>query len=285
MPRRPSVITYRRSRCTGPWFISRPTRSTSGSIPGSAGIQKFRETAVGLRGRQGLGSVSVGHAGAVRPDRRDREVQSEGQPGARGRPSQEDVGALRLRTRIPLPPKDHRLMRRRLARLLVLSVAAACRPAAPAAPDPGAPRRRRPALRRPGRSASARTIPTTSTPTTAPIRCVRRPTRSRSPWRRYRTSAESLIAILGDSVPAYADSLVRLRHRYLRVQLGVDGGAGADAGRRAAHASTQEAEALYDATPPHYPRRALRLAARAARQPAARPGTAGRALPAVSAIA
>ena len=35
-----------------------------------------------------------------------------------------------------------------------------------------------------------------------------------------RTAAESLIAILGDSVPAYADSLVRLRHRYLRVQLG-----------------------------------------------------------------
>ena len=35
-----------------------------------------------------------------------------------------------------------------------------------------------------------------------------------------RAAAESLIAILGDSVPAYADTLVRLRHRYLRVQLG-----------------------------------------------------------------
>src|SRR5687767_9004315 len=35
-----------------------------------------------------------------------------------------------------------------------------------------------------------------------------------------RAGAESLVAILGDSVPAYADSLVALRHRYLRVQLG-----------------------------------------------------------------
>ncbi|HTG49571.1 MAG TPA: hypothetical protein VL915_03710, partial [Gemmatimonadales bacterium] len=35
-----------------------------------------------------------------------------------------------------------------------------------------------------------------------------------------RSAAESLITILGDSVPAYADSLVRLRHRYLRKQLG-----------------------------------------------------------------
>src|SRR5881409_1158552 len=35
-----------------------------------------------------------------------------------------------------------------------------------------------------------------------------------------RSSAESLIAQLGDSVPAYPDSMVRLRHRYLRTQLG-----------------------------------------------------------------
>ena len=33
-------------------------------------------------------------------------------------------------------------------------------------------------------------------------------------------AAESLIAELGDSVPSYTDSLVVLRHRYLRVQLG-----------------------------------------------------------------
>ena len=35
-----------------------------------------------------------------------------------------------------------------------------------------------------------------------------------------RASADSLIAILGDSVPAYADSMIAMRHRYLRAQLG-----------------------------------------------------------------
>ena len=35
-----------------------------------------------------------------------------------------------------------------------------------------------------------------------------------------RASAESLISVLGDSVPAYEDSVVGMRHRYLRVQLG-----------------------------------------------------------------
>ena len=35
-----------------------------------------------------------------------------------------------------------------------------------------------------------------------------------------RASAESLIGVLGDSVPAYRDSVVAMRHRYLRVQLG-----------------------------------------------------------------
>jgi hypothetical protein len=66
------------------------------------------------------------------------------------------------------------------------------------------------------------------------------------------SAAESLIAILGDSVPAYADSLVRLRHRYLRVQLG------AMAARARMLAGQQlsfdaEARALYDADPPHFP--------------------------------
>ncbi|HJX85935.1 MAG TPA: hypothetical protein VJ277_00130, partial [Gemmatimonadales bacterium] len=35
-----------------------------------------------------------------------------------------------------------------------------------------------------------------------------------------RAAAESLIAVLGDRIPTYADSLVGLRHQYLRVQLG-----------------------------------------------------------------
>lgn len=35
-----------------------------------------------------------------------------------------------------------------------------------------------------------------------------------------RASAESLIALLGDTVPAYADSMDAMRHRYLRAQLG-----------------------------------------------------------------
>src|SRR6185503_3726569 len=35
-----------------------------------------------------------------------------------------------------------------------------------------------------------------------------------------RAAAESLIAVLGDRIPTYVDSLVGLRHQYLRVQLG-----------------------------------------------------------------
>ena len=86
-----------------------------------------------------------------------------------------------------------------------------------------------------------------------------------------RVSAESLIAILGDSVPAYADSMVRLRHRYLRVQLGA----------MAARARMLAGERLtFDAggqgavrrRAAALPGRALRLAARAARQPASRAG-------------
>jgi len=65
-----------------------------------------------------------------------------------------------------------------------------------------------------------------------------------------RASAESLIAVLGDSVPAYADTLVGMRHRYLRVQLGAMAArARMLAGEKLSF--DQEAQALYDATPPH----------------------------------
>jgi hypothetical protein len=67
-----------------------------------------------------------------------------------------------------------------------------------------------------------------------------------------RSAAESLIAVLGDSTPPYADSLVRLRHRYLRAQLGAMATrARMLAGERLGF--DQEAKALYDAEPPHYP--------------------------------
>jgi hypothetical protein len=64
-----------------------------------------------------------------------------------------------------------------------------------------------------------------------------------------RAGAESLMALLGDSMPSYADSLVRLRHRYLRVQLGAMATrARMIAGERLTF--DQEARALYDAVPP-----------------------------------
>jgi hypothetical protein len=66
-----------------------------------------------------------------------------------------------------------------------------------------------------------------------------------------RAAAESLVAVLGDSVPAYPDSLARMRHRYLRVQLGsMVARARMLMGEKLSF--DQEAEALYDATPPHY---------------------------------
>ena len=66
-----------------------------------------------------------------------------------------------------------------------------------------------------------------------------------------RAAAESLIAVLGDSVPSYADSLVGLRHRYLRVQLGsMVARARMLGGERLTF--DEEAQALYDAVPPHY---------------------------------
>ena len=66
-----------------------------------------------------------------------------------------------------------------------------------------------------------------------------------------RAAAESLISILGDSVPAYADSLVGLRHRYLRVQLGAMAArARMLGGERLGF--EEEARALYDAEPPRF---------------------------------
>jgi hypothetical protein len=66
-----------------------------------------------------------------------------------------------------------------------------------------------------------------------------------------RTAAESLIAVLGDSVPTYSDSLVGLRHRYLRVQLGsMAARARMLGGERLTF--DQEAQALYDAVPPRH---------------------------------
>lgn len=67
-----------------------------------------------------------------------------------------------------------------------------------------------------------------------------------------RSSAESLVAVLGDSVPEYADSLAGMRHRYLRVQLGsMAARARMLGGERLAF--DDEARALYDADPPDYP--------------------------------
>jgi hypothetical protein len=64
-------------------------------------------------------------------------------------------------------------------------------------------------------------------------------------------SADSLIGVLGDSVPAYADSLVRLRHKYLRTQLGsMAARARMLGGQRLSF--DEESRALYDVTPPHF---------------------------------
>ncbi len=64
-----------------------------------------------------------------------------------------------------------------------------------------------------------------------------------------RASAESLVAVLGDSTPAYEDSLVAMRHRYLRVQLGAMAArARMLDGERLSF--DEEAQALYDVRPP-----------------------------------
>jgi len=67
-----------------------------------------------------------------------------------------------------------------------------------------------------------------------------------------RGQADSLIGLLGDTVPAYADSMVRMRHRYLRTQLGsLSARAGMLGGRKLGF--DEEAKALYDVTPPRFP--------------------------------
>jgi hypothetical protein len=67
-----------------------------------------------------------------------------------------------------------------------------------------------------------------------------------------RSAAESLVAVLGDGTPPYADPLVRLRHRYLRAQLGAMATRARMLGGERLDFD-QEAKALYDAEPPHYP--------------------------------
>ena len=68
---------------------------------------------------------------------------------------------------------------------------------------------------------------------------------------RIKGSTDSLIAILGESTPTYADTLVRLRHEYLRTQLrAMSARAGMLAGSKLSF--DEEARALYDAAPPYY---------------------------------
>lgn len=63
------------------------------------------------------------------------------------------------------------------------------------------------------------------------------------------SAADSLIALLGDSVPVYSDSLVTMRHRFLRTQLGsMSARARMLGGER--FTFDQEALALYGVTPP-----------------------------------
>src|SRR5687768_15872994 len=63
--------------------------------------------------------------------------------------------------------------------------------------------------------------------------------------------ADSLVHLLGDTVPAYADSMVRLRHRYLRSQLGsMAARARILGGHRLSF--DDEAKALYDVTPARF---------------------------------
>ena len=71
------------------------------------------------------------------------------------------------------------------------------------------------------------------------------------PLRSIRAAADSLIVRLGDSVPAYADSLVEMRHRYLRTQLGsLVARARMLDGER--FTFDEEARLLYGVTPPSF---------------------------------
>ena len=63
--------------------------------------------------------------------------------------------------------------------------------------------------------------------------------------------ADSLVRLLGDTVPAYADSMVRLRHRYLRTQLGSMAARARMLGGQPL-SFDEEAKALYDVAPPRF---------------------------------
>ena len=66
-----------------------------------------------------------------------------------------------------------------------------------------------------------------------------------------RSAAESLMKELGDSVPAYADSTVGRRHRYLHAQLRAMAARARIVGGDTLKFD-EEAKELYDAEPPHY---------------------------------
>ena len=76
-------------------------------------------------------------------------------------------------------------------------------------------------------------------------------TRDTVPLPAIRAAADSLLATLGDTTPAYADSVVQLRHAYLRTQLGaLAARTRMLSGERLSF--DDEARALYAAEPPHY---------------------------------
>jgi hypothetical protein len=64
-------------------------------------------------------------------------------------------------------------------------------------------------------------------------------------------AADSLIGVLGDTIPPYADSVVRLRHKYLRTQLGSMAARARILGGQPL-SFDEESRALYDAMPPHF---------------------------------
>jgi hypothetical protein len=138
-----------------------------------------------------------------------------------------------------------------VAGLLVAALVADCRPASPAAPDPAAldPIARRYVVLA---LALGRHDPNYVDAYYGPDSLRRAADAESLSVAQVRSAADSLIGLLGDSVPAYADSLVGLRHRYLRVQLGsMAARARMLAGERLSFDA--EARALYDAEPPHFP--------------------------------
>jgi hypothetical protein len=141
-------------------------------------------------------------------------------------------------------------MRLRLYLPIILALAAGCGPGRPSAPDPGrldAVARRYVVL---GLSLGQHD-PNYVDAYYGPDSLRSAATADSMSVQEVRAGAESLVAILGDSVPAYADSLVALRHRYLRVQLGsMAARARMLGGERLTF--DEEARALYDAAPPHH---------------------------------